>query len=413
MNRVKSIVFTPKRIGETEIKNRLVKSATFENAASLNGNITDGLSNLYIRWAKGGVGMIITGATLAYSKNTALQRAMRIDNEKYLPGLRQLTRSVHEADKGCKFILQLNHLGRQVATAESGANLFPYLAPALMEYMGKHPEIMVQEQSDEAPAEPTAPSAVLDNLLQQTPRALTIDEIEEIVDSFASAIQRAREVGFDGVQLHAAHGWLLSSFLSPHTNKREDRYGGPLENRCRIIEEIYTGGRKRTGEDFPIMIKLNTTDFLPAGIKTPDSVKLAKNFSKLGFDAIEASGGMWESLTLGEEKLGWKPYLNPEARLEIDSKAKEAYFLEGAREIKKQIEAPVIVVGGIRSFSKIEEILERGEADLVSMARPLIRQPDLPNIWLSGGADRATCISCNACFPAGNQPTACHAEESL
>jgi len=411
MNRGKSIVYTPQKIGKIEIKNRLVKSATYENAAAMNGDVTDSLLDMYSRLSKGGVGMIITGLALVYSKNIGVHRALRIYDDRYMTGLKRLTRSVHAADKDCKLILQLFHPGRQIATAESGVNLVPYFSPALMEYMGKHPEILAQEQSDDAPAEPTAPSAVLDKLLKQTPRALTVEEIEEIVSCFAEGIQKAQEVGFDGVQLHAAHGWLLSSFLSPHTNKREDRYGGSLENRSRIIEEIYEEGRKRVGEDFPILIKMNTTDFFPDGTTVSDSVKMATILSRLGFNAIEASGGMWESLILGEEKLGWKPYLIPEARLGIDSKAKEAYFLEGAREIRRQIESPVIVVGGIRSFSKVEEILGRGEADFVSMARPLIRQPDLPNIWLSGGPDRAKCISCNACFPAGNQPISCHAEK--
>ena len=411
MNREKSIVFTPKRIGNIEIKNRLVKSATFENAAAMNGDVTDVLLEMYSRLAKGGIGMIITGATLVYSKSIAVHRAMRIYDDRYMTGLRRLTKAVHTADINCKLVLQLNHPGRQVPTAESGVNLVPFLSPALMKYMEQHPEILVREQSDDAPAEPTAPSPVFDNLLQQTPRSLTVEEIEEIVSCFANGIQKAREVGFDGVQLHAAHGWLLSSFLSPHTNKREDRYGGSLENRSRIIKEVYEKGRKRVGEDFPIMIKMNTTDFFPDGTTIPDSVKMAKSFSTLGFSAIETSGGMWESMILGEEKLGWKPYLIPEARVGIDNKSKEAYFLEGAREIKRRIESPVIVLGGIRSFSKVEEILARGEADFVSMARPLIRQPDLPNIWFSGGPDRAKCISCNACFPVGNQPIACHAEK--
>jgi 2,4-dienoyl-CoA reductase-like NADH-dependent reductase (Old Yellow Enzyme family) len=297
-----------------------------------------------------------------------------------------------------------------VATEESGANLGAYLSPALMDYIGKHSEIFVEDAGEVPKAKPTAPSSIFDTLLKQTPRALTLEEIETIIEGFAASVQRAQEAGFDGVQLHAAHGWLLSSFLSPHTNIREDAYGGSIENRSLVVNEIYRRARKKVGEDFPILIKINTMDFLPDGIDIQESAQLAKIFSELGFDAIEASGGMWEAMVQGQEKLGWEPFLIPEARVNVNTKNKEAYFLEGAKEIKKEISSPVILVGGIRSFGRAEEILEQGMVDFVSMARPLIRQPDLPNLWLSGNAqDSAECISCNACFPVGNTSLSCKA----
>ena len=406
MDRKNSIVFTAKRVGNIEIKNRIVKSATFENAATTDGEVTDTLIKIYSDLAKGGAGMIITGGAAVYPKNISLHRAMRVYDDRYIPGLNRLTKAVHEADGDCKIILQLFHQGRQVTTAESGAHLGAYLSPALMDYIGSHPEIFDEEGGDDE-AEPTGPSSVFDTLLQQTPRALTVEEIEAIVNGFADGILRAREAGFDGVQLHAAHGWLLSSFLSARTNKRDDQYGGSIENRIRIIQEIYEKGRKKVGENFPVMIKMDTTDFFPDGTTIGQSVETAKCISTLGIDAVEASGGMWESLTLGEEKLGWKPYLIPEARVDIDTRDKEGYFLEGAKAIKKQITPPVMLVGGVRSFSKAEEILGQGDVDFVSLARPLIRQPDLPRIWLAGGPDKAGCISCNACFPVGNPPLSC------
>jgi len=410
MNRADSIVFSPKTIGRMEIKNRLVKSATYEGSATIKGEVSDSLVDLYTNLAMGGAGMIITGAAAIDPENISFPKVIRAYDDSFIPGLKRLSRAVHTADGECRIILQLFHPGRQVATAESAVNLGAYLSPALMNYIGKHPEIFVEEEGEAPEAEPTAPSSIFDTLLKQTPRALTLEEIESIIDGFAASIQRAQEAGFDGVQLHAAHGWLLNSFLSPHTNRREDQYGGSLENRSWIVKEIYKRGRKRVGEDFPILIKVNTTDFLPDGIDIEESVQSARIFSELGLDAIEASGGMWEAMVQGEEKLGWEPFLNPEARVDINTKDKEAYFLEGAKEIKKQIESPVILVGGIRSFSKIEEMLELGMVDFVSMARPLIRQPDLPNLWLSGtGRDSAECISCNACFPIGNASTSCKA----
>jgi 2,4-dienoyl-CoA reductase-like NADH-dependent reductase (Old Yellow Enzyme family) len=339
-------------------------------------------------------------------------KAMRIYDDNFIPGLKRLSQAVHKADEDCKIILQLFHPGRQVPTAESGLNLAPYQPAALLDYIEKHPEIFAEEAGEAPAAEPTAPSSIFDTLLKQTPRALTLEEIETIIEGFVASIQRAQEAGFDGVQLHAAHGWLLSSFLSPHTNIREDAYGGSTENRSLIVNEIYNRARKKVGEDFPILIKMNTTDFLPDGINTRESVQLAKIFSELGFDAIEASGGMWEAMAQGAETLGWEPFLIPEARVNINTKDKEAYFLEGAKEIKKKIASPVILVGGIRYFGRAEEILAQGMVDFVAMARPLIRQPDLPNLWLSGDSkDSAECISCNACFPVGNTPLSCKALE--
>ena len=406
MNRKDSIVFKPGKIGKLEIKNRLVKSATYENAAS-NGDVTEDLLNFYTELAKGGCGMIITGAAAVYPENISLGRCTRIYEDRFIPELKKLTQAVHKADQDCKFILQLFHPGRQIPTTpEGGQNLAAHSAPAFIDYLTQHPELMKTESSSEK-IEPTGPSAVYDEFLMQTCRELTIEEIRRIVDGFANGIFRAKESGFDGVEIHAAHGWLLSSFLSPHTNKREDIYGGTHENRVRIIKEIYEKGREKAGEDFPILIKMDTTDFFPDGITANESVKTASSLATIGFDAIEASGGGWEALILGKDVLGWPPVLIPAARINIDTKDKEAYFQEGATAIKERIPTPVILVGGIRSFSKAEELLEQGQVDFISMARPLVCQPDLPKIWLSGGPDKAKCISCNACFTAGEMTLSC------
>jgi 2,4-dienoyl-CoA reductase-like NADH-dependent reductase (Old Yellow Enzyme family) len=256
--------------------------------------------------------------------------------------------------------------------------------------------------------EPTAPSAVYDAIFDRTPRALTVEEIEEIIESFAEGVRRAQEAGFDGVQLHAAHGYLLSSFLSPRTNRREDQYGGSIENRTRIIKGIYQRARRKVGDRFPILIKMNTTDFLPGGMDLNEAVRVAKMLSEVGFAAIETSGGMWEALTRKKEELGWLPVLLPESRTGIKDQDQEAYFLPGAKALKEKTNATVILVGGLKSFSKIEEVLTSKGADFVSVSRPLIRQPDLPILWQSGeGPDKAECISCNACLPTGSARLAC------
>lgn len=205
---------------------------------------------------------------------------------------------------------------------------------------------------------------------------------------------------------------MLSSFLSPHTNKRDDQYGGSTENRTRIIAEIYERARKKVGENFPIIIKLNTMDFLPDGIDSVEATKVGKILSKIEFGAIETSGGMWEAVTQGQEQMGWPPVILPESRTEIRSEDQEGYFLPGATALKDEIINPIILVGGLKSFDKIEEILKSGNADFISLSRPLIRQPDLPNLRLSGyGKNTAECISCNGCLPIGAEATRCRAKK--
>jgi 2,4-dienoyl-CoA reductase-like NADH-dependent reductase (Old Yellow Enzyme family) len=261
--------------------------------------------------------------------------------------------------------------------------------------------------------EPTAPSAVYDTTFDRTPRVLAPEEIEEIIEAFAEGVRRAQEAGFDGVQLHAAHGYLLSSFLSPRTNQRNDQYGGSPENRIRIIDDIYQRARKKVGDSLPILIKMNSTDFLPGGIALNEVVQVGKQLSELGFAAIEVSGGMWEAVTRNKEELGWPPVFLPESRTGIKDKDQEAYFLPTAKAIKEKTNATVILVGGLRSFSKIEEVITSKFADFVSISRPLIRQPDLPILWRSGeGSDKAECVSCNACLPAGNVRLACRGKNT-
>jgi len=407
VTRKDSVVFTPARIGELEIKNRLVRSATYENAATREGEVSDFLVDLYCTLAKGGVGLIITSAASVYSKTVQLF-GMRADSDSFIPSLKKIPRVIRESAPDCKVMLQLAHPGRQVINRKDGAKLSSVVPQAFLAYIRRHPELRLP--SEEAPhvVEPTAPSAVYDAIFDRTPRALTVEEIEEIIESFAEGVRRAQEAGFDGVQLHAAHGYLLSSFLSPRTNRRKDQYGGSIENRTRIIKDIYRCARRKVGDRFPILIKMNTTDFLPGGMDLNEAVRVAKMLSEVGFAAIETSGGMWEALTRKKEELGWLPVLLPESRTGIKDQDQEAYFLPGAKALKEKTNATVILVGGLKSFSKIEEVLTSKGADFVSVCRPLIRQPDLPILWQSGeGPDKAECISCNACLPTGSARLVC------
>ena len=236
------------------------------------------------------------------------------------------------------------------------------------------------------------PSAVDSPGYKEAPRELTTSEVEGLVAAFASAAGRLLASGFDGVQLHGAHGYLLSAFLSPLRNRRTDRYGGGLEGRTRFSLEVYEAVRAAVGPDFPVMIKLNAHDFLEGSTTEEDSCALAAGLARAGIDAIEVSGG-----TPGSGKLG-------AARPNVLTSADEAYFLPQARAIRAAAPGvPLMLVGGIRSPERIRELLEAGDADYVSLCRPLIREPALPRRWEAGELSRAACVSCLGCFGPGRR----------
>jgi 2,4-dienoyl-CoA reductase-like NADH-dependent reductase (Old Yellow Enzyme family) len=407
-----SIAFTPAKIANLELKNRLVRSATYENGATTQGEVTDALVNLYRNLGQGGVGLIVTGIACVMGKYHSPHRSMRIDEDRFIPGLSRISKVVHDLGNNCKIMVQLHLPGRQVIEPTDIPNILPYFPPALITALQKNAGESTGESGPPAeephPVEVVGPSAVRDVMFGRTPRKLSLEEIHEIIEAYAEGIRRVKEAGFDGVQLHAAHGWLLSSFLSPHTNRRDDDYGGSTENRTRIVREIYEKGRKLAGLDFPILIKMNTTDFFPDGTDLEEALRVAKMLEETGFSALEISGGMWETVTRSKEEIGFSPYMLPESRTGINHKEQEAYFLPAAAAVKKQAHIPIILVGGMKSIDKIEEVIESGNVDFVSLSRALIRQPDLPGLWQTGkGPHSAACISCNACVGGGDSLTSC------
>jgi 2,4-dienoyl-CoA reductase-like NADH-dependent reductase (Old Yellow Enzyme family) len=221
-------------------------------------------------------------------------------------------------------------------------------------------------------------------------KEMSKEEISEAVIAFRNAAARAKEAGFDGVQIHVAHGWLLSQFLSPFFNRRTDEFGGSLENRARIILEIVKAIREAVGEDFAILVKINSDDFLPGGFNTVEMISVSLMLEKEGVDAIEVSGGTIGALVSG----------NPDGSFSPVSK-KYIYYNEAARRLKEKVKIPVILVGGIRTFEAADEIVKSGVADYVSLCRPLIREPDLIKKWKSGNLKKSDCISDSACFQPG------------
>lgn len=225
------------------------------------------------------------------------------------------------------------------------------------------------------------------------------DEIHEVIKAFADAAGRARAAGFDAVQIHGAHAYLLSQFLSPYTNRREDQWGGSLENRLRLHREIVRVIRSTVGEDFPILMKLGVEDGFSGGLEFSEGLVAAEILAGDGLDAVEISLG-----------LRGRGYRNSEYRAGINRPDREGYYRRWCAEIKKRVNIPVIMVGGLRYFDVTAQVLEDGVADLVSLSRPLIREPDLIARWQRGDRGSATCVSCNKCMEALLQakPLACH-----
>jgi len=381
-----SILFEPKTIGKLLVKNRLVRAPTVEKMATDDGGCTPKLVDLYTRLAEGGIGMIITGGAYTQRNGKGLPKKIGLHRDEVIDGYKKLTDRIHQY--GVKVVAQLSHCGRQGTVELVGGT-------------------------------PMAPSAV-PNLLGVTPIAMGRKQIGEAVDNFVRAAERARQAGFDGVQIHAAHGYLIHEFLSPRTNRREDDWGGTFEKRMRFLIEIYQGIRKHLGKDYPILLRMNSNDYLEDGLGVEDAARIAERMSSLSIDAIEISAGTWEThfymsrgdipqnywlytRASGEEKERIREKLIPLAR---QVRFKEAYLLEYAGKIKKKISCPLILVGGMRTVRVMENILLEGSADFISMCRPLIREPEFPNLIRRGLAARSTCLNCNLCLT--DKPVACY-----
>ena len=338
------------------LNNRFVRSATWEGMCEEDGRPTARLTSCYRDLAAGDVGLIITGYTFVRPDGKQLPGKMGIHSDVFAAEMRALTQAVH--NEGGRICIQLVHAGGQTTTETAGRR-------------------------------PLAPSAVKVEQFPEEPEAMRKEDIDEVIEAFGHASRRAKEYGFDAVQLHAAHGYLINQFLSPLTNRRTDGYGGSLENRSRFLLEVYERVRRAVGPDFPVFAKLNGSDNLAGGLEVSDAVHAARLLEKAHIDAIEVSGGTSAS---GEE--------NP-VRTKIDSPGREAYNLALARGIKKAVRCPVMVVGGFRSLDVINEAVMENGIDYVSMARPFIREPQLINRWQKGDLSPARCISCNGCFDPG------------
>jgi 2,4-dienoyl-CoA reductase-like NADH-dependent reductase (Old Yellow Enzyme family) len=350
MNRV----FEQTEINGMRLANRFVRSATWEGMASEEGACTPRLRELMVELTEGGVGLIISGHTYVSREGQAGPWQLGIYSNDLVPGHKEMTDAVHE--RGGKIVLQLAHAGLHAIWALTGKA-------------------------------PLAPSPEVEGLAESPGKKINPEDIRSLIHAFSEGGRRAKEAGYDGVQIHSAHGYLLSQFLSPAYNRRKDEYGGPIENRARIHLEILTAVREAVGPDYPILIKMNTQDFIENGLTLEDSLQVGMMLEQGGIDAIELSGG-----------IPTNPPNRAPSRTGIKGKEDEAYFSNSARAFKERLKVPLILVGGIRSLEVAERLLETGTADYISMSRPLIREPGLIKRWREGDGRRATCLSDNQCF---------------
>jgi len=321
--------------------------------AAPDGACTDLMTEYYPRLAEGGIGLIIGGFAFVSPEGHGPPGMAGLHSDHVVDGYRVMVEKIHA--RGGRIAAQLAHCG-----------------------IKSRPEFNFG-------GEILGPSDFFTDDGTQTARGLTREEIARIVDDFAAAAVRARDAGYDAVQLHFAHGYLGSQFLSPFYNKRTDEYGGSVENRVRFLNEVHAKVRDALGEGYPLMAKLNVEDFLDGGLTSGDGVYAAAVLAGEGLDLIEVSGGTGDSKGLGPARI-------------LESREDEVYFLENAASVKSAVSIPVALVGGIRRYEDARNLVEKEGFDYVSLCRPFIREPGLINRWERGEETPAQCISCSRCF---------------
>lgn len=348
-----SSLFTKCNIGGIEIKNRFVRSATEEYAASEDGSVAEDKMDIFKKLAVGGSGLIILGHSFVTPEGRCHPRQKGMHDNRMIETFAVIREKIKAVDSSVKVAAQISHGGRQ---------------------------------SDPSITSPVAPSAVRARGMRVAPREMSKKEIIRVIEEFARAAERSEKSGMDAVQIHSAHGYLLSQFLSPFTNRRSDEWGGNRNGRIKIVNEIIRRIKEKVSADFPVLIKLNIADFVEEGLEPEEGIENAIEIAGYGVSAIEPSCAIAETKT-------------PQgaARPGITGTDMEAYFSSFAEKIRKGSQAKVFLVGGMRSRSVMDAVVDNGIADFISMSRPLIREPDLP-LKMAEGKVKADCISCNRCF---------------
>ena len=347
-----SMLFTPLALGSLTIPNRLVRSATWEGLAAADGASTPALNRAMAELAHGGVGLIISSHAYVSPEGKVVRGQLGADNDGLLPGLREMTQAVHAA--GGRIALQLAH-GGGFAGGEKITG-----RPAL------------------------GPSSFAANQ-GSTAQEMPLAEIARVTADFARATSRAKDAGFDAVQIHSAHGYLLSEFLSPHYNHRTDAYGGSLANRARFLLDVLAAIRATVGNAYPVLVKINSEDFADDGLTVTEMVEVARLLEQGGIDGIELSGGLPRDSRFAPIRSG------------LQAPEQEVYYRDAGLRCKAGVHVPVILVGGIRTRNVAEALITDGATDAIALSRSLIREPGLPNRWATGDRAPSGCTSCNLC----------------
>jgi 2,4-dienoyl-CoA reductase-like NADH-dependent reductase (Old Yellow Enzyme family) len=343
-----SLLFKPAKIGTLETPNRLMRSATAERMANEDGCPREQFYEFYRQLAAGGVGLIVTGHMYVHPSGKCHPEMTGVYSDEQIPGLARLAEVIHA--EGGRVVAQINHGGMQCARETVDGTI--------------------------------APSAIAADFLPQPAREITVTEIEMLIQAYAQAARRIQQAGFDGVQLHGAHGYLINQFLSPFVNQREDAWGGDFEARMRFLREVTRAVRAQVGGNFPLMIKFGMQDGVEGGLTAESGAKIIACMSGMGLDGIEISGGIRA----------------PNSKKGIRRPTDEAYFRSLAQLARPQTHLPLALVGGMRTRGVMEEVLASGEADIISMCRPLISEPDFPNKLKTGTQAKSRCISSNNCW---------------
>jgi 2,4-dienoyl-CoA reductase-like NADH-dependent reductase (Old Yellow Enzyme family) len=366
-------LFERTSIKSLELKNRSVRSATWSGVSDRRGYVTDRAIHLYSNLADGGVGLIVTGFQYVMPNGVAIPYQMGNYSDDQLPGLSRLAEAIHS--HGGKVMAQLTHTG-----SKANPELFP------------------------EPGDLWGPSAAPDPQTGNTPQEMTAQDIAVVIGAYAAAASRTQRAGFDGIQLHGAHGYGINQFLSAAMNRRSDAYGGDIDARYRFLGELMEAVRGAVGKDYPVFIKLSGHDYFEGGLVPEEALHVARRLVQDGIDCIEVSAGSRASSD------GMIP-----SRMNIHREQDEAYLGHLAARFKETVPVPIITVGGIRSPRIVGKILAEGLADYVALCRPFIREPALIDRWKNGDMSKARCISCNGCFETGlyGLGVSCKAEKAL
>ena len=346
-------IFTEGKIGNLALKNRWIHSATYEGMADPDGACTEQVIECSRKIAAGGVAANVVSFAFVHTTGRSLRGQIGIHTDDMIPGLTKMASAIKK--ENCKAFIQIAHAGCHASEVYSHA-----------QSIGPSP---------------------MTNIKGGVTREMTHDEIKEAIQWFVDAAKRAKQAGFDGVQIHMAHGYLVCSFLSPHYNHRTDEYGGSVENRARFAVEIVKAVRREVGANYPLIAKLNCEDGLETGTTYEMMSEIAVLLQNAGLDAIELSGGCSADGALWPSSRGLDPRTPEE----------EGYFKQAAPYYRKTCTLPLILVGGNRTPEAAERMIEDGLTDFLSISRPLIREPGLINRWANGDLSRAKCISCNVC----------------